>query len=356
MELWVHCCDNIVLKNLPSLLYDDGKKTAMWFLKNLPWEIYESLSPEYELQVQSALTISRTLKSSDPLKAVYGIYFGSDQCEFLIPTLDELKEAIKQVKVFSKTYNPSIFTEFALMTPTYGNLKMRERLISLFEYLNEKAQYINNKKKTVQIIVNDLGTIQLLKKYPNLVPVLWRTLVKTLKNPLVDTWWLDKNVHIKGDMMTNLSQADIDKAKKGIADNQRDFFDDTPLSNEMFINFYKKKNIDRFAVDYQTNMKNAFKTMDQNIGIDIYYPYSRVFQGRLCDIGAIDDSRRGNYPIDKVCPRSCLKYQMSIKNFQTIWYKLIQKGNSQYKTAEFLELPEETIKSKNNRLIYTPIM
>jgi hypothetical protein len=47
----------------------------MWFLKNLPGEIYESLSPEYELQVQSALNITKTLKSKDPLKAVYGIYF-----------------------------------------------------------------------------------------------------------------------------------------------------------------------------------------------------------------------------------------------------------------------------------------
>jgi hypothetical protein len=58
------------------------------------------------------------------------------------------------------------------MTPTYGNLKMRERLITLFDYLNEKAQFINNKKKTVQIIVNDLGALQLLKRYPNLIPVL----------------------------------------------------------------------------------------------------------------------------------------------------------------------------------------
>lgn len=356
MELWVHCCDNEILKNLPSLLYDDWKGTAMWFLKNLPWEIYENLSPEYELQVQSALTISKTLKSSDPLKAVYGIYFGSDQCEFLIPTLEETKEAIDEVKSFSKTYNPAIFTEFAFMTPTYGNKKMRERLIANLEYLNDNAQFINNKKKTVQVIVNDLGVLNILKKLPNLIPVIWRTLVKTLKNPLIDTFGLDKNVHIAGEKMTNQSQAFIEEAKKKIANEQRNFFDDSPLSNPMFTNFYKSRNINRFALDYQTNMKNAFNTMEKDIGVDIYYPYARVFQGRLCDVGAIDDSRRGNYPIDVVCPRSCLKFQMKIKNFQTMGYKLIQKGNSQYKTADFLELPEDFIKSKNNRIIYTPIM
>ncbi|MFZ5341640.1 MAG: hypothetical protein ACOZBL_03700 [Patescibacteria group bacterium] len=45
-------------------------------------------------------------------------------------------------------------------------------------------------------------------------------MIKTLKNPIVDTLGLEKNVHVPGELMKNKSQEEIDEIKKHIAQNQ----------------------------------------------------------------------------------------------------------------------------------------
>jgi hypothetical protein len=61
-------------------------------------------------------------------------------------------------------------------------------LIDNLEYLDDNAHSINPKTKIVEIIVNDFGTLQLIKKYNNLKPIIGRLMIKTLKNPIVDTY------------------------------------------------------------------------------------------------------------------------------------------------------------------------
>jgi hypothetical protein len=61
MQLWINTINNNILENLESILYSDDKKLAHWFLKNLPGEVYEKLSPQYELQVMSSMQIRKLL-------------------------------------------------------------------------------------------------------------------------------------------------------------------------------------------------------------------------------------------------------------------------------------------------------
>ncbi len=355
MQLRIHVYNNNIFKNLESILYSDDRKVARWFIENLPWEIYEQLSPQYEIQVQSAMQIRKTL-GPNAIKNIKWFYFGTEQCEYLMPTLAEVKEAIQLMKEFDKKYVTKDIKQFVMVTPYYGHTKIKDRIIEVLAYLNQNAHSINPKTKIVEVVINDWWTWQLIKKHnlSNLKPILGRLLVKTLKNPLVDTFGLEKNVHIPGEMMKNKSPQEIQQLKKQIAQNQLQGFWRSALNNKYFIRFLNKKNIQRAGIDYQQDYPSLYQVQD--IPIDIYYPYALIFVGRLCDTSALENVRRGYYAIDEICPRTCLKYDLNIQNFDTVGYKILQRWNSQYKSQINLNFKEDTLQKYENRLIYAPLI
>lgn len=352
MQLWINTVNINVLENLENLLFSDDRQLAWWFLKNLPWEVYENLSPQYELQVISSMQI-RKLLWWWIFKNIKWIYFWSEQCEFLLPTIEEIKKAVELLKEFDKKYVSKDIKRFVFVTPYYWNISIRKRLIEDLKYLDENAVYINPKTKNVEVVINDFWTLKLLKDYPNLVPIMWRLLIKTLKNPIVDTLGLEKNVHVPGELMKNKSQEEIDEIKKHIAQNQIKWYARSALNNEYYKKFLAKYNISRAWLDYLENRKSLY---EQDFDIDVYYPYSIVFVGRLCDTSAVENIKRWYYPIDEVCPRTCMKYDLFIKNFETVWYKLLQRGNAKFKSGVELELSPETVERYENRLVYTSLI
>lgn len=352
MQLWIHVHNIEVMQNLETLLLSDDKQVAKWFMKNLPWEIYEALSPQYEFQVVSAIQIRKVFWWWI-FKNIKWIYFWSDQCEFLIPTVSEIQKAVELLKTFDKKYVSNELKKFTLLTSYYWNSLIRDRLIEVFEYLNSNALTINPKTWKVEVVVNDLWTLKLLSNYTNLLPVLWRLLVKTLKNPIIDTLWIEKWVHVPWEMMKNKSKEEISKIRKNISENQLEWIWNSSLSNSYFINFFNKYNINRYWIDYLIDFNNLYQT--EHI-IDIYYPYALVYVWRLCDTAAIDDVRRWYYPIDDICRRTCWKYDINIKDFETVWYKLVSRWNSSYKTQIELNLDANVLDKYENRLIYSPLI
>jgi len=178
-------------------------------------------------------------------------------------------------------------------------------------------------------------------------------LVKKLKNPIVDTLWIEENVHIAWESMKNKSTQEIKSMKKEVAENQIKWFWRSALNNEYFTKFFWKYWINRAWVDYQTAYPSIYET---DINIDIYYPYALIFVWRLCDTSAIENIKRWYYAIDEVCPRTCWKFDMFIKNFQTAWYKLLQRWNAQYKSQIELNISQQVVDKYENRLIYTPLI
>lgn len=352
MQLWINVYNNNIFENLESILFSDDRQVARWFSKNLPWEIAENLSPQYEMQVNSASQIKRLLWPS-AFKNIKWFYFWTEQCEYLLPTLPETQKAIELFKNFDKKYTTSSIKEFVFVTPYYWNPIIRQRLIQNLEYLNNFSSKINPKTKKVQIVVNDLGTLKLLEKYENLEAIIWRLLVKTIKNPLVDTFWLDENVHIPWEMMKNKTESEIKQIKKSIADNQRKWFWKSAISNEFFQNFLTQNNITRCWLDYLAGFPQMY---EEDFPLDIYYPYALIFVWRLCDTSAIENIKRWYYAVDEPCPRTCRKFDMFIKNFDTVWYKIIQRWNAQYKTQVDLEFSQSVLEKYENRLVYAPMI
>lgn len=352
MQLRINIINNEIFDNIETILYSEDKQISNWFNQNLPWEIYEKLSPQYEIQVMSSMQIKKILWWNI-FKNIKWFYFWTEQCEFLVPTLDETKRAIEKIKQFDKKYVSNELKRFVFLTSYYWNKTIQDRIIKNLKYLNENANFINPKYKKVEIVVNDFWLLKLLKDFNNLEPIIWRLLIKTLKNPIVDSFSLEDNLHLPWEFMKNKSEIEIKEKRTTIANNQRKWFWSSTLKNKYFLNFLEKKSIKRAWLDYQIWYKQMFEV---NINIDIYYPYALIFVWRLCDTSAIENIRRWYYPIDEVCPRTCRKYDMFIKDFETVWYKLIQRWNAQYKSQIDLDLNENTLNKYENRLIYTPLI
>ena len=130
MQLRINIVNNQIFENIESILYSDDRKVAQWFIKNLPWEIYENLSPQYELQVLSAMQIRKIL-GGNIFKNIKWFYFWTEQCEFLLPTIEEIKRAIDIMKQFDKKYVTKEIKKFVFVTPYYGNPQIRKRLIHI---------------------------------------------------------------------------------------------------------------------------------------------------------------------------------------------------------------------------------
>ncbi len=325
------------------------RELASFFVKNFPWEIAESISPQYEVNFLAIREIKKKFWS-EAFNKISGIYYWSDNCEYLIPTKDELEKAIDKFKLFNKNYPPHEVRSFTLVT-SYVWDKMLERLEEWLEYLNNLSI-----KNTIEVVVNDYWVLKVvLEKYTNLTPIFGRLIHKILKTPLVDTFGLD--VHPAGELIANKSSIEIDKIKDTIRKWQIKFYSSNETSLDIYKKFLEKNNISRVALDYMEKRQHLFEQEKfGDIAVDLYYPWAIVFTWRLCDTSAVENPVRWYYATDDICPRTCNRYDISYK-IKTSDYKLIQRWNSAFRSELSLDyLPDNFIENKNNRLIFSPFI
>ncbi|UCH36883.1 MAG: hypothetical protein JSV76_04110 [Candidatus Bathyarchaeota archaeon] len=89
-----------------------------------------------------------------------GIRFGAEFCEWKIPRLNQLHEAYDLTQHAEK--------QFTYITPRVSSQSL--------ERLGEHLQALNNTQDTT-VVINDLGVLNILSKYPNLTPQLGRQLI-----------------------------------------------------------------------------------------------------------------------------------------------------------------------------------
>jgi len=89
------------------------------------------------------------------------VRFGTDFCEWKIPNLEVLKKAYSFVHEGGK--------EFIYVTPRLSN--------SSFKRVQEQLAFLSNNGRETKVVINDLGLISILEKYPNLKLHLGRRLV-----------------------------------------------------------------------------------------------------------------------------------------------------------------------------------
>lgn len=159
------------------------------------------------------------------------VRFGAEFCELKMPSLNQLKEAYSLVTSKGK--------EFVYVTPFFSDSGLKKIL--------EHLTFLNDMGK-IDIVVNDLGTLNLLKNYPNLKPCLGRQLVFT---PARCPW-------------PQITERKIDSSAKSYVE---ELFYQTSLNYMPTIRFYKKRGVDGVDVDwipkcfpnYELLVKNGFK-------------------------------------------------------------------------------------------------
>ena len=352
IDLHIHIWTNLEyfeLLNKWKLLsqWKKDRELAGFFMQNFPWELAETISPQYEINFMGIREIKKRFWV-DAFNKISGIYYGSDNCEYLVPYKHEIEKAIEYFKEFNKKFPPHKVRTFTLVTPYVWDQMM--------EKLEETLEFLNNLKTkfSIEVVVNDFGVLRVLnKKYTNLKPIFWRLIHKILKTPLIDTFGYE--AHPAGEKIKNKSEQEKLRLRDEIVKWQMKFYNSSEVSLDLYKNFLKKYEVERVALDYMEKRENLFSNKE-SIGIDLYYPWAIIFTGRLCDTSAIENPARWFYATDDICPRTCNRYDVFYK-IKTTGYKMVQRWNAGYRSELNLDfLKEEFTNNKKNRLIFSPFI
>lgn len=187
MQLFLHLGTNLdyfKLLNEGFLLScgKNDKDIAEFFMTYFPGELADTISPQYEINFTTLREMKRKF-GKDVFLKIDGIYYGSDNCEYLAPYKKDIEQAIAEFQTFNKKYPPHKVRTFTLVTPYVGDTMMR--------YLEETLEYLNELqiKNPIEVVVNDFGVLRVItKKYTRLKPIFGRVIHKLLKTPLIDTY------------------------------------------------------------------------------------------------------------------------------------------------------------------------
>ncbi len=329
-------------------LWKKDREIVDFFVSNFPWELWETISPQYEINFMAIRELKKRFWPN-VFDKIDWIYYWSDNCEYLAPYKADIEKAINYFFEFNKKFPPHKTRDFVLVTPYVWDV-MISKLEETLDYLDSLKI-----KNQIEIVVNDFWVLNLInKKYKNFKISFWRLIHKILKTPLIDTYWYD--VHPAWELIKNKTVIEIEQMKKEIVKWQLKFYSSREVSLDLYRTFLDRNNISRIWIDFMEKRQDLYDIDAKNIWLDLYYPWALVFTWRLCDTSSIENPSRWFYAIDDICPRTCKRYDVFYK-VKTIWYSLIQRWNSWYRSELSLDYVwDNFLKNSNNRLVFAPFI
>ena len=186
------------------------------------------------------------------------VYLGNEFCERLLPTPGQLTDAFAHAK--------ELDVDISLLTPLLTDSGIK-RLRLLLDMLPAETE----------VIVNDWGTLRLIKKdYLSLKPLLGRLLYKMIKDPrLPSAQWTRLHPHSG--------------------------------QSKPFHHL-----LDRFGIDHIEMDVPPFTQSDQfNVGeldLSVHLPFGYVVKGRMCRIGSLNQDDPNKFVVGHACQKECLDY------------------------------------------------
>lgn len=151
--------------------------------------------------------------------------FGSEFCEYKIPSLNLLKKAYELVHNKEK--------EFTYVTPKLSN-KGLELIKTHLTLLNEK--------ENLNVVINDFGVLNIIENYPNLKPYLGRQLIRIpARSPWVDEYIKEGGI---------LTKRWLNKV-----------FSSTSFNYPLTMDFFKTKGVRNVDVDWIPRIFTSFKAI-----------------------------------------------------------------------------------------------
>jgi hypothetical protein len=227
------------------------------------------------------------------------VYYGTEFCQNLIPSPDELKVMLCATGAKGK--------KLTLLTP-YVTDRGLERLRPLFKYLDKQ-------ESRTEVVFNDWGVLKLLSdEYGNLEPVLGRLLTKQRRDPRAAAALLNtQRAQKKFDAETGTTNILIPKENPA---SLYEHFRGSVVNAPIFREFLLARGIRRVEID---NLAWDMKVeTGKRIGVSIYLPYAYVTTTRLCGLLTMSYA---------ACRKECRKYFLSFKSPSSP-YPFFIRGNT----------------------------
>ena len=239
------------------------------------------------------------------------LYFGTEFCERLIPTLPQVRKTL--------SFAEEKGLAFTLVTPYVTNQGL-QKLEKVLAFLAEQAP-------GVEVVFNDWGVFQFLKEAQlPVTPVLGRLLTKMKRGPR---------------MMNILDKVPPETAR---------YCRTTGLTVPEVRNFLKHNGIARIELD---NLLQGIDLDDTDDAIhkSLYMPFAFVSTSRFCLTANCEDEKKKDYVGVFPCNRECQKYTFTLIN-PVMTVPLLRKGN----TIFFMNdaIPDIVARQQVDRIVVEP--
>jgi len=257
--------------------------------------------------MQKALVISH-IRQLDKIGDFGRIYYGTEFCQNLIPTLDDLKRIFSLVKRKKKN--------FTLLTPYVTDFGVK-KIAPLLEFLDTQAQRI-------EVVFNDWGVFKLIREgYKNLEPVLGRLLTKQRRDPRAYDILLNRQKAKK--IFDKKSKKTAIIIPKKVPLSLYEHFKASVINMPIFQKFLLDNNIKRVEID---NLVWDMKIeMPKEIGVSVYLPYAYVTTTRLCGLINLTYA---------ACKKECQRFYFSFKSNSSP-VPFYSRGNTLFYRTEFTQ-------------------
>ncbi len=234
------------------------------------------------------------------------VYYGEEFCDRKLPSARLVSEAYQAARDHAKLFTLVL----PHITQTY--------LAALDLLLRELA----SADLSMEIIFNDWGTFDLIRRHACFTPVLGRLLNKQRRDPRLCN------------MADKFNTASIS------------FFRQSNIDSRHYQHFLNKCGVSRIEFD---NILIGLER-DSAIAGSIYYPYGFISTTRYCQTAQCEKVQT-YYNWIKTCRRECEKYEFELGH-PTIPGKMFLKGNSMFFFNQVL--PENLGELNINRIVYLP--
>ena len=239
------------------------------------------------------------------------IYFGSEFCDFLVPSMAEIRK-LKQVERKQRV-------PFSIVTPYINERRLKHWLVLLSAL---DADYPGT-----EVIVNDWGIVFAIKnQFPRLSMVLGRVLSKQKRGFFtLDRYESPEKVVLR-------------------REKEKDYAHSSILQNRYLCDFLSKLTIDRMGLDNIAAPLQYFSS--SRFMIDLYYPYIYLTTSNYCLL-YVDEKRCGRYTKPEHCKAYC-NQEWAVREIRAGEECIYLKGNTQFR---FNDVVTKKFR-KNDRLVY----
>lgn len=282
----------------------------------------------------SSVVKEACLNDFSDLKEFNRMYFGNEFCDFLIPSVNDIKQVLKVCK------NSNI--EFSLVLPyiTENNIQKIDEILIYLSEVND-----NSEDKQIEVVCNDWGLVSVINKnFGKLKIVIGRLLDKMSKD-------------------ARLTSSDY---KKLFDKNSMEYLQSTNIYAESYLKFLDKYNVSRVELDCPPQglrLNSPVKSAsDREIQVSLYVPFGFLTTGRMCMMRFLSQEGQNKYSLETDCQRMCQLYNQTMKKMRNCQFgdggKFVNKDLQLYRKGNTVFYLDDNIKeviennSEINRIIY----